>query len=76
LGNYGIVRPGARHEKTGEDTRRDTGVSPPALLGLFILISVLDNAKFLFLTCNAEKFPQFAGQSYAILLPSEKSELP
>jgi hypothetical protein len=50
--------------------------SPPALPAYFMPIAILDNGKSIFLTCSAGEFRQFSDQSYAILIPQEKSKLP
>ncbi len=71
----GIMRPGARQEKTGGEAPAPLLLSSPALPAFFMPIAVLGDGKLLFLTCNAGQFRQFSSRAYAILLPSGKSEL-
>jgi len=75
----GTVRPGARQEMTGGEAPAPHLLSSPALPALFMPIAVFDDGKFLFLAWSAGEFRQLPHRSYqsdAILLPSEKSELP
>jgi hypothetical protein len=71
----GMVRLGARQEKTGGEAPAPLLLSSPALPALFMPIAVFDDGKFLFLTYSAGQFRQFSGQPYAILLLLGKSEL-